>query len=110
MKKIYSKSKILSFLSFLPFLLWLSIGFTGNVEIAGIEYFICFIGFLALSLFTPVDNKLAKVISLVCLLIISSLLAIEGTSNEMFGPLYPYFILIFCGYYIILNIISIRRK
>lgn len=109
MKNIYQERKILVVCSSLPFLVWLSLGISGNVEVSGIEYFVCFINYLLLALLTPINSKIAKGISILCLIIISTLLALEGRSNDVFGPLYPYFILIFCAYYIILNIISIRK-
>lgn len=110
-KKDYKEHKSLVVFSFLPFIMWLSIGLSDNFEISGvIEFCLCFISFGVLSLTTPINIKKIKVISIVCLAIISYLLFVEGQSNDMFGLLYPYFISVFCLYYLFLNMISIVKR
>lgn len=109
-KRNYREHKYLVVLSVLPFIIWVSLSFSNNFEINGLGYYICFIAFLVLSLITPINVKGIKVLSIVCISIISYLLFIEGQQNDMFGLLYPYLIGIFCLYYLFLNMISIKKK
>lgn len=85
-------------------------GLSDNVKITNSSYYFFLITFLVLTLFTLINEKILKIVCLFCIVIISVFLYLEGLSNDMFGPLYPYFIGLFCCYYILLNYLSMKNK
>ena len=94
--------------SFVPFIIWLIPPLSGNVSISLSTILFGFI-FITLCLSTANYHKYARIIALIALSIIVYVLYQEGLSNDMFGKIYPIFLLIFSLYYLILNFNPLRK-
>ena len=94
--------------SFVPFIIWLIPPLSGNASISLNTILFGFI-FITLCFSTAHNHKYARIIALITLSIIIYVLYQEGLSNDMFGKIYPIFLLIFSLYYLILNFYSLRR-
>lgn len=99
--------KTIFILSIIPIILWFFGLFSFENDI---NTYIGITIILIMGIMTSVIGSSARLISIFLILVTGVLLIKEGSNNDMFKNLYPYFICVFVSYYGILNIINWRKN